>query len=509
MVILLISATILPGVTGRIDNVYNANKKKTSSIGNLGNKLDSNQILRNALGKIAKLKAQTGGLFTSVIHTNCDGVEKSTEINFAFYNDIDVDNNSSTGINGADIRIQYLVLPWIEFEPDLAIGLIFTISVERIGNEIKNSDFRIWMEIGQREIEIGYCSPKEAENEIPNFTRVAFILLFGLYEPTFGFTFALIPEYNSGNTGKKIELFSEYNIGDTQRSFSFEFDPAIETQIRTRSTRSEGKWQYEFNRDSSMESKVTSRFKNNEKETTLIFNKLPKELTFSLGLTPLTQGGGQFLYESDQMYDIELIVTSNQQGSCRYATIRNTPKRLFAEWTPTLTNGTYSLEIDSDGTDFILQDSLTNPLTTLTINDLKTINIYATWNLSNPGDFTVKKKIDLNVDLDFIIGEWNAKLIAEPTSDIILTTWLIGSTGYLSINTDWNSLNEIDLLIKAENLGLRTVGETFKTEFFKLSWNLWPITDFYIIRTGKLDFSSVDIDVYINNVWYNLWPWPP
>jgi len=365
------------------------------------------------------------------------------------------------------------------------------------------------MEIGQREIEIGYWSPKEAENEIPDFTRVVFMLLFGLYESTFGFTFALIPEYKSGNTGKKIELFSEYNYEDIRRSFSFEFDPAIETQIRTRSTRSEGKWQYEFNRDSSMVSKVTSRFKNNEKETTLIVDRLPKELAFSFGLTPLTQGGGQFLYESDQMYDIELIVTSNQLGSCSYATIRNTPKRLFAEWTPTLMNGTYSLEVDSDGTDFILQDSLTNPLTTLTVNDIKTIDIYATWNLSNPGDFKVKKNIDLNVDLDFIIGEWNAKLIAEPKSDIISTTWLIGLTGYLSINTNWNSLNEIDLLIKAENFGLRTVGETFKTKFFKLSWNLWPITDFYIIKTGKLDFSSIDIDVYVNDVWYNIWPLPP
>ena len=74
-------------------------------------------------------------------------MEKSTEVSFGVLNDIDVDNNPNTGVNGADIRVQYLLLPWIEFDPILAIGGLFTISVERLGEEIKDADFRVAMEV--------------------------------------------------------------------------------------------------------------------------------------------------------------------------------------------------------------------------------------------------------------------------------------------------------------------------------------------------------------------------
>ena len=47
------------------------------------------------------------GIFDNVIHTRCNGIEKTTVISFAKNNDINVDNDDSTGINGNDIRVHH------------------------------------------------------------------------------------------------------------------------------------------------------------------------------------------------------------------------------------------------------------------------------------------------------------------------------------------------------------------------------------------------------------------
>ena len=78
----------------------------------------------------------TQDILGSKIYTNCNGVEKYTDANFGVFNNIDADDDPNTGDNGIDISIQYLLLPWIEFEPYLAIGFMVTISVERLGEEI-------------------------------------------------------------------------------------------------------------------------------------------------------------------------------------------------------------------------------------------------------------------------------------------------------------------------------------------------------------------------------------
>ena len=399
-----------------------------------------------------------GGLFSSIIHTKCGEIEKSTEIIFGLYTDIDVDDDPNTGINGLDVRVQYLILPWIELDFDIGVGLFFTVRVERLGEEIKDSDFSAALEIGQNDIRVGYCSPGETGNEIPDYTRVTFKIFFYLLERTRGFGLAINPQYDSGNEGKKIELFAEYNSDETQRSYSIEFDPAIKIEATFTSTKTQGVWKYDFVRISSEESKVTSTITTNAKKTTLTIDRLPDELLFSLGLTPFTPEGGQFLYESSEMYNIELLIESDELGTCRYSLIRNTPRRIFAEWIPTLTNGEYHIEIDSGGTDFIVKNSPDNPSINFELNGLETIVIDAYWNLTNPGDFTVYKNNTLkNVELDFNIGGWSVQLNAQPTANYISTTWLIAVSGYLTIDTNWEPFSSIDLLVKGPTVGLHTV----------------------------------------------------
>lgn len=447
------------------------------------------------------------GLFDVIIHTNCSGIEKSNEVSFGIFNDIDVDDDENTGVNGVDISVQYLILPWIEFEPDLSIGFLFTISVERIGEEIKDKDFSVSMEIGENDICIGYRSQVDAENEIPKLARASFILLFNPFARTYGFRLALDPMYDSGIENKKITLFAEYSDEEMQRSFSFEFDPAIETQITLMSTKKQGQWQYQFSRISTYDSAVTACFtkiqNGDEKETIFVIDQLPEDLLFLLELTPLSEGGGQLIYESSKMYDIDLLVTTDELGVCRYAALRNTPKKIVAEWTPTLLNGSYAITVESEGTDFILKDSLIDPIINFTINNLKSVEMSASWNLSSPGDFTVNKNTELDVNLEFKIGEWVADLNVKPTADYISVGWQINESGYLKIDTDWEPFNTINLLIKGEELGLRTNANTFKADEFCLNWTLSPLD---VYSSGRIFFLSVDIDVYLLGQWWNILP---
>ena len=517
ILIILASVNIPIGLSSRAKKNIIDHEKKTvfsiiSPLEKTRSKILSSQFLRNSLFSNKDVINLQNGLLGGTIHTRCDDLEKTTEVFFGIFNDIDVDNDENTGVNGADIRVQYLLLPWIEFDPDFRIGILFTINVERIGKEIKNRDFNVTMEVGGTDVRIGFWSPAETGNEIPDSTRLSFMIFFNPFERTNGFGFYIYPKYNTKLDDKKIVLFAEYNNGDLKKGFSFEFDPAIESQITITSTRFQGRWNYQFTRETSQDSSVKTNFireqDNEKKEIIFAINKLPKEISFSLELSPLAEGGGKFLYDGNEIYDMELIIISNELGVCKYATIKNTPKEIIAEWIPTKTNGSYLINVDSEGgeTDFILKDSLIDPMINFTVNNLGNINLKATWNLTNPGNFVVKKEPLLNIDLEFYIGEWVARLDAKPIAEDISIEWDVNLSGYLIYDTNWQSLNEIDLLIKGENLGLRTIAETFKTENFRLNWTIWPPVEWNLEQTGEIDFFTISIYLYLQGDWYLIWP---
>jgi hypothetical protein len=451
------------------------------------------------------------GILRSSLLTNCNGLQKTSEITFAQVTEIDIDDNPETGVNGMDISVNYLILPWLNFEYDIGLGLTFTFYIERLSDDLKDSDFSASIEIAEKTIVLGFRSPDEAGNEIPNSIQVSFNAFFYLLKRSRGFSLALDPAYMGGNENKKLELFAEYNGEDTQKEFQLLFEPAIKTEIGFISTKREGVWNYEYTRVSTDDCKLTTTFISREggdsRDITLTVDKLPQEMKFSLGLTPLSFGGGQLLYESSDTYDIELQVQSDDLGTCGYSYIRNTPRRLFAEWLPTFYNGEYHIELDSEGTDFILMDNPSNPFINLELRSLETINVDAYWNLTNPGDFTVYKDTDVHVDLDFVIGDWTAKLDVEPTAKNISTTWYIDVSGYLSIDTDWEPFSTMVLEIKGPNVGLWVSGESFKSEDFNIGWTLWPPQNWDLSITGYVDASEISsIYIYLIDSWYRLWP---
>ena len=61
--------------------------------------------------------------------------------------------------------------------------------------------------------------------------------MYNPFQKTNGLGFYIDPQYINNPIDKKIVLFANYNYEDAQRSFSFEFDPAIKTQVTVVSTR--------------------------------------------------------------------------------------------------------------------------------------------------------------------------------------------------------------------------------------------------------------------------------
>ena len=131
----------------------------------------------------------------------------------------------------------------------------------------------------------------------------------------------------------------------------------------------------------------------------------------------------------------------------------------------------------------------------------------AYWNFSNPGDFRVIKEPSLNLDISVIIGDWEFLLDAQPIAEDIFVSWLTDITGYLTYDTNSEPLNQMDLLVKGSDIGIRTVADVFKADDFRLDWTIWPPLEWNIEKTGYIDHISLLIEVYIEGNWYKIWPW--
>ena len=176
-------------------------------------------------------------------------------------------------------------------------------------------------------------------------------------------------------------------------------------------------------------------------------------------------------------------------------------------WKAIRENGYYHINVDSDGTDIRLLNSLNNPTINLSLNRVTNLNMTTYWNFTNPGDFRIIKEPSLNIDIKVIIDEWEFLLNAQPIAEDIQISWLTDISGYLTYNTNWQPINKMDLLIKGSDLGIRAVADFFKSQDFKLEWTIWPLTEFNIQKTGEYESVSLLIEIFIQGNWYRLWPW--
>jgi len=499
VVILLISSFLMPVVIGN-KNILRIEKTK-------------NKISKTNYKPISfkpKTKTTFIDLFTSTVHTDCEGVEKSTKVLFTQTKKIDVDNNQNTGENGNDVQIQYLLLPVIEQTDDFSIGISFILNMQRLNEDIKNKDFIAKMEIGNEYINIGFKSPKNPDNEIPKSVSTAFTLMFYLGDNTRGYRFSLDPSYDTNMQDKKIVLLTEFNTGERENIFQYELNPSVKLNSEVKSTLIGGKWHYSFDKISEWDSTATTTYtsvtQEETKTTKFIIDKLPDEISFALDFTPFSNNGGKLSYESQEYYDISLSVESNQMGVLKYATLDNTPKMITAEWKPSILNGYYNVNIESDGTTFTIQDDLVNPDKKFVLTNLEDIDFKTRWNLSNPGDLSIEKTNGLNANLELKLEEWTATIDSEFTAKNIKFDWDLDSSGYLKLDSFDEPITTTDISLMSEDIGFKTIGESLTADDFELYWTLWPPKDFDITSQGFLDFIDLTIDVFFEGSWYHIWP---
>ncbi len=474
-------------------------------------KLNMKSVIKNIFFGRKDSRNLQLNFFTSTITTTCDDIEKTSEITFALSNEIDVDNDENTGINGKDIRVQYLILPYFLPSPEFTLGAVFSVSVERIGDEIKNSAFSLSASIADNLISVGYESPKQSSNEIPKRIQLSTTAFIEPIDGITGMSFFMSPSYDENQEGKQITLFGGFDDTNVKRSYAFGFQPASDTQITLRSTKNPDKWEYILTRDTPYETiltvEMTKITEDTSKTTKLTIDSLPEEISFSLALTPFSSEGGSIEYESSSMYDVEVLIETEDLGQCKYALIKNTPKSLSAEWIPSRENGFYHINIDSEDTSIYVLNSLDNPTINFSIKQLTTVDMTTFWNLTNPGNFEIQKDPSLHLDLDILFEDWEAQLDARPTAEYIYCAWKSNVTGFLRLDTNQDPLSTVNLLIKGPENGLSVIGETLAAEDFQLDWTVWPLSEFNINRSGELDFFSLAIEVFVNDQWHHLWPW--
>ena len=154
-VVMILTISILaPGIAGKSLIKSENNEKRIFQ----GNQRGVN-FINNLLGRIMsnRLRLLPTGIFNINIHTICDGIEKTTSIFFGSVTEIDADDNPATGNeNGADIDVKFLISPWLDISNDIGIGLTFGLIINRLGEDIKESDFSISLEIGDNILSFGF-----------------------------------------------------------------------------------------------------------------------------------------------------------------------------------------------------------------------------------------------------------------------------------------------------------------------------------------------------------------
>ncbi|RLF40748.1 MAG: hypothetical protein DRN12_04695, partial [Thermoplasmata archaeon] len=427
-------------------------------------------------------------------------------ISFGTYNDLDVDDDENTGVNGKDIRVQYILLPWFSTENGLSVGLNLVLNIDRLGEEIKNNDFTAYIRLDN--IKIGFRSPNITGSEMPLKLQLSSIVFLNLLDSTYGFKLLSNPYYTSDINGKTLSFFATYDDSSNKQKYTFSLKPAVSTDITISSTKEPGVWSYSFRRNSNietiLETHIVRHSLGDTKDTIITIKYLPREISFRFSIQPFKRNGGKILYQSENDYSTEIKIESNNIGRCRYATIKNPPREIYTEWIPSRDTGYLKLITESQGsTSITLQDKLVDPTINISLEDIGNVDFKSYWNLTNPGTFRIIRNSSMNLVIHSFIEEWETRLNITSLSKNLDIKWNINTSGYVFYDTNLESIKTADILIKTNNIGIKTKADIFKAEDFQLNWtNNWNITS-----SGRIEFSIVSIDVYLNGIWYHIWPW--
>jgi hypothetical protein len=253
------------------------------------------------------------------------------------------------------------------------------------------------------EFGIGYLSPENDKG--PN--RIETRFFFGrnsIFEPRV-FRMKITP-YDL-NREYKLSYFNNYrtvdDTGNEQffRSFSIDFEPAVELQIT--SIPGEGKIKYDFGNSGGLATKISLNAKGgilSDIIQSFIIDPLPEYMAFDLTIL----GERVFKYESSSRYSVSFIMDSIDEGNFVKLELNELPKTIIAEW------GLKVFLSSLSGSGFVDLDMS---------GDLGRISL-SLLNSDNPfieiDNFPQKLRVDGFVDIPRLQGSLTASKYSGPTT---------------------------------------------------------------------------------------------
>jgi hypothetical protein len=288
-------------------------------------------------------------------------------------------------------------------------------------------------------------------------------------------------------TGSKLTFFTSYlTVDETgneifQRTYSIAFEPATELTIT--SIPREAKISYEFGRSAGVQTKISLRAEGGILDDiiqSILLDPLPSYMTFDLTII----GSREFLYESDQSYNISYSIDSIQNGNLVTFSVIGLPQRISATWglqLGTLGDLAVSSFADLDMSQDVKRLSLSffgndQPFISLE-NFPKKLRFESGIDLRDgTGNITVIRGLDetrtLNVSLQH--KDMTVTKSFELKNNFVQMKWkidLLNSTGFFNITRDSESIMTISTIIEYNNWTFTKALE-LRNSHLQLSWDV-------------------------------------
>ena len=370
-----------------------------------------------------------GFLPGTFVYTRCNDIEKRTKILKGLLKPIDVDNDGDNDIN-VIIRMH----PTIVFSPLPALAFMTKLTVKRLNDDIKKSDFEIAGELSLPRlfggsIRLGYHSP--AGETVPQtctvtYTAVPHILSFKKPEHILDVN----PAMGIDDTSELIVLatFENATNGATS-SIGIMYDPAVHAKIKWGKTRKIGRWGFSISRalPSIKETTATLFFAAEDTLIGVIIDKLTSA-SFDIELKPLSKEGGSLHYEKKNLRaaDISLIIqTANFSGSL---IVHNIPKKFDVSW---LLRPNGFIELNTHGNDIGKVEATVTNVTILSFDPQTDLDVRITWSNISIKNKSFDLKIDASVYVEIVNMNFYLIYFDENVSDEPIIEQAIGNGTFL------------------------------------------------------------------------------
>lgn len=410
------------------------------------------------------------------IYTNFNGIEKISPLLQSIIKGIDIDNNPLTGINGKDIRVSIIILPYIQpINGKWALAISFALKIIKLGDDIKNGKLEVYFAGNFEEFnfKFGYYSKEEVPKEV---REVITILPYILYKNRPEIYIGFEPVFENGYQNLSMILEFENN------KFLINYYPAIPTTIKI--SKKENKFAFAIERKAY--DKQTIRICYNE-NINLTLEDIPKEMAFILSFKK-----NYFEYIADNEFNASLSIEILQQKLC--IKINYLPKHLITN----LEEGYLYLFVNERKTKFIVCDDLEKPTNLLSISNISG-EISLEWLSGATGYLLVNSLKGMKVE---ILTPYFS-LYSQFKAEYFKIGWNISAEGYVFIDTNWEWLSYYSFNLTIDKIfGVLIEANMLRAEDFKVEWKKIPPL---FTKTGKIEFmGDFKFSIMLNGIWYNI-----